>query len=251
MIDFHCHLDLYRHPSLAVEDADEARIYVLFVTTTPKAWPSARAMVTDCHRIRVALGLHPQLAHERVSELPLFEQFGNQTKYFGEVGLDGSPQFREFQKKQVKVFDSVLQIASKMGGKILSIHSRKAAEQVLDSLANHPDSGIPILHWFSGSRGQLRQAIEQDCWFSCGPAMLRSAKGRAIAKEIPHERMLTETDGPFAFVGSRPLQPIDSWLAVESLCEIWEKDLKEVVAVLHNNLKDLTAKVNLCTSKPG
>lgn len=245
MIDFHCHLDLYRYPTLAVEDADEAGIYVLFVTTTPKAWPSAQAMVNDCHRIRVALGLHPQLAHERISELPLFEKFGKQTKYFGEIGLDGSPQFKKFQKKQVEVFESVLQIASKMGGKVLSIHSRMAAKQVLESLADHPDSGVPILHWFSGSRAQLRQAIEQDCWFSCGPAMLRFAKGKAIAKEIPQDRMLTETDGPFAFIGSRPLQPNDSWLAVETLCEIWEKERKDVVAILRNNLKVLTSKVNL------
>ena len=62
MIDFHCHLDLYPYPAVAVEDADDAQIFVLFVTTTPKAWPSAKAMVGGRRRIRVALGLHPELA---------------------------------------------------------------------------------------------------------------------------------------------------------------------------------------------
>ena len=245
MIDFHCHLDLYRYPSIAIEDADEANIHVLFVTTTPKAWPKAQTMVTGRHRIRVALGLHPQIAHERKSELELFELFGNQTKFFGEIGLDGAPQLRKFHKTQKEIFNYALRIASNMGGKILSIHSRRAAEEVLNSLSNYPDSGIPVLHWFSGSHHQLHQAIEQNCWFSCGPAMLRTAKGKEIVKKIPHERILTETDGPFACVGSRPLQPADSWLAVDILCEIWEKDHQDVVAILQNNLENLSSRVHL------
>ena len=241
MIDFHCHLDLYRHPALAVEDADEAGVYVLFVTTTPKAWPGAQVLVRGRRRIRVALGLHPQLSGERSSELPLFEKYGTQTKYFGEIGLDGSPQLREFQKEQVKVFRTALTAASNMGGRILSIHSRRATEEVLNTLVAYPSAGIPILHWFSGSKGQLKRAIDQGCWFSCGPAMLRFAKGKEIAKAIPRERMLTETDGPFAFLGSRPLQPADSWMAVDALCEIWEADRNEVVRVLRGNLKRVSA----------
>ena len=201
-------------------------------------------MVAGRRRIRVALGLHPEVAHERVEELPLFEKFGRQTKYFGEIGLDGSPQYKEYQNIQVKVFSTALQVATKMGGKILSIHSRRATDEVLNVLADYPDAGIPILHWFSGSQRQLRQAKEQDCWFSCGPAMLRSAKGRAIAKEVPRERMLTETDGPFALIGSRPLQPADSWLAVEALSNIWDVDQKDVVSRLRSNLRDLTGRVN-------
>jgi TatD DNase family protein len=35
VIDFHCHLDLYPDPEMAVRRADEARIYVLSVTTPP------------------------------------------------------------------------------------------------------------------------------------------------------------------------------------------------------------------------
>ena len=241
MIDFHCHLDLYRHPAVAVEDADKAGVYVLFVTTTPRAWPGARVMARGRQRIRVALGLHPELSRERLNELPLFEEFGNETKYFGEIGLDGSPQFREFQKEQVKVFRTILDAATNMGGKILSIHSRRATEQVLNTLVTYPSAGIPILHWFSGSKSQLRRAVELGCWFSCGPAMLRFAKGRAIAKEIPRGRMLTETDGPFAFLGSRPLQPADSWLAVESLREIWDIEREEAVSILRGNLRKVSS----------
>ena len=244
MIDFHCHLDLYSDPPLAVEDADRAGIYVLSVTTTPKAWTRTLALSSGRTRIRTALGLHPELAGDRVSELPLFEHFATQTKYFGEIGLDGSPQFRTSQEAQTKVFRATLQFAERMGGRILSIHSRRASDDVLSSLAAYPNAGTPILHWFSGSQAQLRRAVAQGCWFSCGPAMLRSPNGRAIAKAIPKDKMLTETDGPFALEGTRPLQPADSWRAVEMLAKIWETSRDEVIRNLRQNLKMVSASVS-------
>lgn len=240
MIDFHCHLDLYREPSLAVEDANKAGIYVLSVTTTPKAWKKTLALSVGCRRIRTALGLHPELASERISELPLFEHFSNETKYFGEIGLDGSASFRKSYEAQAKVFGTVLGFAENHGGKILSIHSRRAVDEVLSSLASRPSAGTAVLHWFSGTQGQLRRAVAQGCWFSCGPVMLRSANGRAILNAIPKERLLLETDGPFAVIGSRPLQPADSWLVVDALCEIWGVEKEGVVSILKNNLLNLT-----------
>lgn len=54
------------------------------------------------------------------------------------------------------------------GGRILSIHSRRAASEVLDRLAAVPDAGTPILHWFSGTQRQLDRAIDLGCWFSVG-----------------------------------------------------------------------------------
>ena len=241
MIDFHCHLDLYRYPELAVQEADRAGIYVLSVTTTPKAWKQTLALCANRPRIRTALGLHPELAGEREGELPLFEHFAPATKYFGEIGLDGSAEIRETQAAQARVFNKVLDIASKSGGKVLSIHSRRAADDVLECLAKYPGAGTPILHWFSGSQAQLRRAMDQGCWFSCGPAMLRSANGRAIAASLPRDRVLPETDGPFARDGSRPLQPQDSWQAVSMLADIWGLPEIELVGMLRQNLRTLVS----------
>lgn len=62
--------------------------YVLSVTTTPKAWYGTSLLAKDCPRIRTAaLGLHPQLAHERWQELELFDALLSQTRYVSEVAL--------------------------------------------------------------------------------------------------------------------------------------------------------------------
>src|SRR5437868_5038347 len=57
----------------------------------------------DSQRIRTALGLHPQLAHERKSELALFDALLPKTDYVGEIGLDGSPEYRPHWNDQVAV----------------------------------------------------------------------------------------------------------------------------------------------------
>lgn len=244
MIDFHCHLDLYRDPELAAEDAHRAGIYVLSVTTTPKAWRQALALAKGKPRIRTALGIHPEIAHERLGELALFEALAPETRYFGELGLDGSPHYREHASAQLKVFDFALATASRLGGRIMTIHSRRAADKVLERLRAHPDAGVPILHWFSGSSGQLRRAIDMGCWFSVGPAMLRSVSGRAIAASLPMDRVLTETDGPFGMDGSRPLQPVDSWAAVDALSDIWKVPVSDLTGRLKANLAHLSTLIS-------
>jgi TatD DNase family protein len=50
-------------------------------------------------------------------------------------------------------------------------------------------------------------------YFSVNPAMIRSQSGQRLLREIPGDRILTETDGPFVKVGSGPARPSD--VAVE------------------------------------
>jgi TatD DNase family protein len=237
MIDFHSHLDLYPDPDAVVRQCRIDGTYVLSVTTTPSAWLGTKRLATDAPRIRTALGLHPQIAHERVRELSLFDTLLANTAYVGEVGLEGSSEWGSTFKTQVQVFDHIIKACEKAGGKVLSIHSRKAETEVLDRLEAHPRCGTPILHWFTGSEKQLLRAIENGCWFSVGPAMLKSASGKALAALMPRDRMLTETDGPFGTFKKTPLMPADSTLAIPSLAGLWGVTEKEVTGCLSMNLK--------------
>lgn len=241
MIDFHCHLDLYPDPEREVREAEAAGVYVLSVTTTPRAWVRTAQLAKGHKRIRTALGLHPQLAHERFNEIDLFEELLPRSRYVGEIGLDGGPGYGQHSAIQTKVFDTVLRLSARSGGRIMSIHSRRAVDEILGSLAASPSSGTPILHWFSGTAGQLRRAAGIGCWFSVGPAMLRGEKGRSLAKAMPRDRILTETDGPFASGPDGPLHPADAWQAVKQLGAIWGIPFDEARAQLLDNLRSLSA----------
>ncbi|QCO00531.1 TatD family deoxyribonuclease (plasmid) [Azospirillum argentinense] len=229
-VDLHCHLDLYPDPVDAARRCGASGAYVLSVTTTPKAWRGTAALAKGHDRIRTALGLHPQIAHERIGELPLFDALLPQTRYVGEIGLDGSPECKPHWREQTRVLDHVLTSSAKAGGRILSIHSRRAATEVLDMLARHPDAGVPVLHWFSGTKAELRRAADMGCWFSVGPAMMMGKRGLDLLAAMPRYRVLTETDGPFAAVDGRPLFPGEVSPACDAMAACWGVTADDVLA---------------------
>lgn len=236
-IDMHFHLDLYPLPELVAEESKRRGIYILSVTTTPKAWYGTFLLAKRSQRIRTALGLHPQIAHQRSHELDLFDFLLSETRYVGEIGLDGGQGFKEHWDIQLKVFRHILNSVNRAGGKIMTIHSRGCASEVLDEIENI--DGIAILHWFTGTPKQLERAINLWCWFSVGPAMLDTIKGKTLASKIPKSRILTETDGPFGKFRKTPLLPWDSDIAVKQLSVLWGVSQTEVNAQLVNNFKVL------------
>jgi TatD DNase family protein len=239
VIDFHCHLDLYPDPHAVAAECRRRGLYVLSVTTTPSAWNGTKALSNGSDRIRTAIGLHPQLAHERQTELPLFDKILADSRYVGEVGLDGSPELRPHWNAQVAVFEHVLTQCQRVGGRIMSIHSRRAAKAVLDRLEKFPGAGTPILHWFSGTVRELDRAASLGCWFSVGPAMLVSEKGRGLAARMPRDRVLTESDGPFAQIRGTPLMPWDASDAAAALGHLWSVSTAEAIQITAANLRAL------------
>jgi TatD DNase family protein len=239
LIDLHCHIDLYPDPKAILDEAEARGAFVLAVTTTPKAWRGTCKLVGERARIRVALGLHPEVVADRYGEVELLCALIPEARYIGEIGLDGSPPHRASIDVQVKVFDRILDECEKLGGRILTIHSRSAADRVLDAIELHPRAGLPILHWFSGSTKQLERAASLGCWFSVGPAMVRSTKGRDLAAAMPLERILTETDAPFARSGDRPLYPWEATDCVPELADLHGLDRQQMFDAIKRNLKAL------------
>lgn len=241
MMDMHCHIDLYPDPEKVINECVKNKLYVLSVTTTPKAWCGTYALTKGIPRFNTALGLHPQLAHERENELPLFDALISETKYIGEIGLDASKEFQPYLDSQLRVFRHILKKCQGSEPKIITIHSRGAVSMVLDELENHPDVGTPILHWFLGTKRELNRAMSLGCMFSIGPAMTVSQKGKKIIDWLPKEKILLETDGPFASMGKRRLRPIDSFLVIEYLSKRWGISQKSVTDILKKNLERMVS----------
>lgn len=219
LVDFHCHLDLFSKPASAIRDAEAAGVYTLTVTTTPKAWPRNYELTHRTRYVRAALGLHPQLVASRADEITLWETYLPQAHYIGEVGIDASPRYYRSLDLQKQIFERILKQCAKATGKILTVHSLRAAKIVLDMIETHlpPPKGHIVLHWFTGSLAEARRAVDLGCYFSVNADMLRSDKGRMLAASLPAERILTETDAPFTQIGGRPACPADVAIAVEAL----------------------------------
>src|SRR5690348_7919218 len=127
LVDFHCHLDLYRDHEAIFQKCRRDQVEILSVTTTPRAWAKNLELTAGAPNIRIGLGLHPQLVAEGMDEFLLFQKLLPETKYVGEVGLDASPRFYKSFETQKKMFEGVLRSCAREGGKILSIHSVRCA----------------------------------------------------------------------------------------------------------------------------
>jgi TatD DNase family protein len=223
-IDFHCHLDLYPDLAVAIATCENSRTATLAVTTTPKAFRRNMQLARSSEFVRVALGLHPHLAEERQGELLLFEALLPETRYVGEIGLDAGPRNYRSMPTQEAVFRRILEMCAARGGKILSIHSVRTASRVLDHIDEclPRDRGKVVLHWFSGSAAEARRAVQAGCYFSVNYAMLEKPRGREIVAQLPIDRILTETDGPFIDVDGVPITPGEVLPTIETLAAVHE-----------------------------
>jgi TatD DNase family protein len=161
-----------------------------------------------------------------------------QTRYIGEIGLDHVTSDTALRRKQREVFEAILLRAADFGDRILTVHSRRAASAVIACVGN-AFPGTVILHWFSGSRRELHAGLDAGCYFSVNPAMIKSERGNALIREIPRNRLLTETDGPFIEVDGRRAFPTDVRRAIDGIANLWNRDPDEVASTVLSNFRTI------------
>ena len=206
-IDTHCHLDLYKNYKQVIVDIEQNNTFVVAVTNLPSVFEQD-AQILKSPNVELALGLHPQLVKEYGDQIDLFIKLLPETKFIGEVGLDYQEVDISTQKRQREIFKRILEESAKYNDKVLSIHSRRASEDVVSFIGNNFPCKI-ILHWYSGSIATLKQAINNGYLFSINTSMINSEKGQLIIQSLPLEKILTETDGPFIKFNSQIVMPTD------------------------------------------
>ena len=96
-----------------------------------------------------------------------------------------------------------------------------------------------------GSRGTLAKlvaALRWGCYFSVNERMLASPNGRRILREIPEDRLLTETDGPFVERHGKPIPAGDVLRAVEEIAVVKGRSVSDVQSLIVENLRNLTMR---------
>jgi TatD DNase family protein len=237
MIDTHCHLDLYPSPTDVAAKVNRHPVLTISVTNLPSAFARAYPHVRQFSNIRLALGLHPLLASDHATEIPLFRKLLESTSYIGEVGLDFSREGIATQNLQIESFRFVLD-SIKTKQKFVTLHSRRAESTVLAMLEKEGLYPV-VFHWFSGSMANLKNALAQGHFFSVNPAMTKSRNGQAIIAALPTERVLTETDGPFVQIAGRAAIPPDVALVEEYLAALWKMEKSQVEACIRENFCNL------------
>lgn len=250
----HCHLGFVDDAAAALRPASEDGPAALSCTLAPEEFERDRFRLAPWPRYRVALGLHPWAVADgtaAVTAIEAFEKMAPTVAFVGEVGLDfGGVRGEEVRRMaQQEAFARVLAAcdhAAPSGAvepKLLSVHAVRAADRVLTMLDEQGtlQRHRCIFHWFAGSSVELSRAIEAGCWFSVGPRMLATKRGREYARAIPLDRLLLETDSP-----SRPGEPwtYAAWTeglraAGETMAELRAMDADELFDTIAANSEAL------------
>lgn len=207
LFDMHCHLGFAVNAAALARAFGEAGGGALCCTVEPDEYERLQRVLPGSASVRLGLGLHPWwLANGRCGEADVArcERLAEEAAFIGEVGLDFGPRNAASRDGQLDAFERICAVAGEAGGKAISVHSVRAAKEVLDvlertgcvSAGKGEASCACILHWYSGPSDQLSRAIRLGCYFSLGESSLATRRGREYARVIPVDRLLLETDLP-------------------------------------------------------
>jgi len=202
LFDTHCHLDV------AAFDADRAQVLqrtrehgvrtILVPAIDADHWDSVMELCETETGLYPALGLHPVfLEKHRAEHLDRLEQYVETHRpiAIGEIGLDYF--IRELDRDaQMKLFEAQLAVARDAQLPVV-LHVRKAHEEVLSCLKKTSVPGGTV-HAFNGSRQQADHYIELGFKLGFGGTLTweRSHKIRELARSVPLESIVLETDAP-------------------------------------------------------
>ncbi|MEM8783259.1 MAG: TatD family hydrolase [Planctomycetota bacterium] len=242
--DAHCHVADYSDAEAVREASERDGVDTICVTVHPEQYDALATsdFASGASCVRLVPGLHPQELPRAEAQLPRLLELIETSPWVGEVGLDGVDDARETQASQRRVLSAVLNACASRGrmDKRLSLHSRRTAAEVLELLGGaFPNA---VLHWFSGDEALLERAVAERRWFSVNPAMAGSRAGRAILRSLPRDRVVYESDGPYAKHDGRSALPRDSPAVVRALASLWEQPEARVVAALNANWAMLDGK---------
>ena len=210
LIDSHCHLDF---PDFASElDAVIARsraagiARLVTISTRVARHDAVLAIAERFADVYCSVGTHPHYAHEELNVTAA--ELAARTRHpkivaLGEAGLDyhydNSP--RDAQKQGFRTHIA----AARATGLPLVIHSRDADDDTARVLEEEMGKGAfpAVLHCFTGGRDLAHRAIALGHFISFTGILTfkNSAALRAIAAELPADRILVETDAPYLAPG--------------------------------------------------
>lgn len=202
LTDTHCHLD---DPALrpridevmaAARQAGVGRIIVPGVA--PAGWDGIASLAREQDGVFPAFGIHPHVADQADDDaLARLQSLAGTAVALGEVGLDHLIPHPP-RGVQEAAFREQLRIAVTAGLPVL-IHCRRAFEPLLRILREEGVSRVGgVMHAFSGSAEIARECIRLGLFISvAGTVTYRNAvRPVAVAREIPLEHLLLETDAP-------------------------------------------------------
>lgn len=250
--DSHCHLQLLDYDKLGtdmngvVQNALDNHVGLLLcVCTHLDQVAELQAIADQFVNVKISVGLHPneEIGHEPTIDEYLTAQAHTDVVAIGETGLDyyRTPEMNTFQQDRFRV-----QIrAAKQCDKPLIVHTRNARKDTIAILRDeHAEAVGGVMHCFTEDWEMAKQAIDLNFYISfSGIVSFANSKAlQEVAKQVPLDRMLIETDSPF--LAPVPLrgqmnQPANVRYVAEFIANLRGIDVEAVAEQTTKNYKKL------------
>jgi len=248
LVDSHCHLDCIDLTDFdnsfdrLIEHTQASGVeHMLCVSINLEKYPAMLEKVRSYPNISVSAGMHPMADESDVFSTEILIELAQDEKVvaIGETGLDyyyhkGDPQWQQER------FRAHIQVANEVNKPVI-VHTRDAGDDTLKILREeNAEVCSGVIHCFTETQNFAEQALDLGFMISIsGIVTFRNADAlRAIAKTIPDDRLLIETDSPYlAPIPHRGKQNQPAFVrhVAEVLAEIRETSVEAIAETSRNN----------------
>ncbi len=207
LIDTHCHLDMGDYgtdtASIIQNAAKDGVTRIITVGIDVESSRRAVELANLFPGVWATVGIHPHNAassgNDPLEQLQLLATDpANKIVGYGEIGLDFARNYAP-RNVQLKSFNTQIEIAKKLELPLI-IHDRDAHDETIEILKDHaPYPSLGVMHCFSGDLELAERVLDLGMYISI-PGIVTFTKSEAmqqVAREIPLDKMVMETDGPF------------------------------------------------------
>lgn len=203
IINTHSHVNMLRETNIdeAVQNAIDNKIVTIVPSSSAQDIFDTDKFIKKYNDVYGYVGVFPEevkdFSDKTLSDMEEIIKSNPKIIGIGEIGLDyyWDKSFKELQKE---VFIKQIEFANQMNLP-LNIHSREAHLDTLEILKKYNKNSTAIMHCFSGSLEFARECIKEGIYIALGGVVTfkNAKKTKEVAKNIPLEYLLLETDDPY------------------------------------------------------
>ncbi len=203
IINTHSHVNMLRETNVdeAIQNAIDNKIVTIVPSSSVQDIFDTDKFIKKYNDVYGYVGVFPEevkdFSDKTLSDMEKIIKSNPKIIGIGEIGLDyyWDKSFKELQKE---VFIKQIEFANQMNLP-LNIHSREAHLDTLEILKKYNKNSTAIMHCFSGSLEFARECIKEGIYIALGGVVTfkNAKKTKEVAKNIPLEYLLLETDDPY------------------------------------------------------
>jgi len=249
LVDSHCHIPMLAKDMEVSEVIANAKAlgveHMLCVSVDLETYPEILSLAEEHERIYASVGVHPNTTmQDEVSQETLVELAANEHVIaIGETGLDyfRSEGDLEWQRDRFRTHIK----AAKSVNKPLIIHTRNVGEDITRILDEEgADEVGGVMHCFVEDWETAQKAMDMNFYISfSGIVTFKNAKEvQEVAKQVPLEQMLVETDSPYLTpvpYRGKPNQPGYTRYVAEFIAELKGISFEQVAEQTTTNFFNL------------